>query len=161
MQDHLKSLKKKYDLLIIPLTFFPKCFYPIAQEFNAPVIGTNVLGSYYYADELVGNPRNLASISADFKNSFFSAKVFWDRLWNLADHIVFRSLIREMDSVLHDARFKRHFPNFDIDNLPKLSLLINNNHPSIFLRPFMPNTIDVGGLHISAARDLPQVSICA
>lgn len=154
----MKARGEKYDVLITTGASHPKCFMPIAKEFDIPTIAVVTARSLSYTDELVANPRSPAEIPFEF-TSFYKAQSFWNRLRNSFDEIVHRFITHSAyDGAIQDPRFQEYFPNFNEIQTSAISLLLYNNHHSIFPRSLTPNTIELGGLHISpVANALPEV----
>lgn len=154
----MKASGKKYDVLIATGLSHPKCFMPISKEFDIPIIAVASTRSFSYADKLVANPRSTAEIPFVL-TSFYTEQSFWIRLRNSFDEVLDRLIMyRSFDGAIQDPRFLEHFPNFSESQTPAISLLLYNNHHSFFSRSLTPNTIELGGLHISpVANALPQV----
>jgi glucuronosyltransferase len=66
----------------------------------------------------------------------------------------------------HDAILRKYFNSNNIPSISVLekstSLLLINQHFSIvYPRPLMPNTVEIGGIHINPPKKLSAVSISA
>lgn len=149
----------KYDVLIASGASHPKCFLPIAKEFDIPIIAAVTMRSFSYSDKLFANPRSPAEVPFEF-TSFYTEQSFWNRLMNSFNEIVHRLITHSAyDKAIQDPRFQKYFPNFDESQTQPMSLLLYNTHHSIFSRPLTPNTIELGGLHISPVPNaLPEVN---
>lgn len=75
--------------------------------------------------------------------------------WNLDEFV-----LRFKHFPLQRKLYEKYFPNVNKsfeEQRKSLALLLNNNHfASSTIRPSMPNTIDIGGIHIEPAKPLPK-----
>lgn len=135
-----------------------ECFSPIAEILDIPIIGTSTAKSWWRTDWLISNPNNPAIIPTGF--SFWSLKMkFIQRLknsWYWTIEYLFENLFiqQKLESI-----YKKHFPNSSVAQRIKPSLMFVNSHQILVPRPLVPNSINIGGIHLQfqPAKQLPQV----
>lgn len=151
-RELIQSGKNHFDLVIVE-ALRTDALYGFAAHFNAPIIGLSTFGTDWNIDELVGNTSPLSYIPlvtaglSDRMNywervdTFYQTAVAWLN-WEL----VFRPT--------HNQLYEKYFPHVankvPLRELTKnFSLVLLNQHFSLsFPRPYVPNMIEVGGLHI-------------
>lgn len=154
-QEDYHSKKKLYDVMFIQLLSMYHCYLPLAQKLDIPVIGSTVARVWRLSDLAMGNPFNPAVSRFEY-GDFSTTWSFTDRLsnfWRMMKLDFFYSLL--VPSEINSIYQKYYSPEL-MDN-PEVSLLFVNSHDSFFPRPMMPNTIEIGGIHIKPANPLPKV----
>jgi glucuronosyltransferase len=156
---HARNLH--FDLLIVE-AFFNECFLGFVHKFKAPLIQLCTFGGAHWIGDWVGNPNPYAYVPDPFL-SYKDKMNFWERMINTLMGTAWR--LGRMYYYLpgQDAIMRKHFN--ESDDLPSLaaieyttSLVLLNHHFSIsYPRPFMPNMVQVGGMHVQAPKKLPQV----
>jgi glucuronosyltransferase len=130
---------------------------------DIPVIQMCSFGGTKWMDEWVGNPSPYAYVPNVFTD-FGERMNFWQRVTNTLSEI-YMKLGRAFYVIpQHDAILRK---NFNSTNIPSISvlekttaLLFINQHFSIgYPRPLMPNTVEIGGIHITPPRKLNAVSM--
>lgn len=135
-----------------------ECYLPIAKILDIPVIATSTFRWMLNADSQVGNPRNPAATPFEF--SFMPKKmIFLHRLENVFSQLAVALFYHFVEAPSLRVFYNEYFPNFHLDESKRISLLFSNSHLSLCTRPVTPNSIDVGGIHISPkANTLPKVN---
>jgi len=156
---HARNLH--FDLLIVE-AFFNECFLGFVHKFKAPLIQLCTFGGAHWIGDWVGNPNPYAYVPDPFL-SYKDKMNFWERMVNTLTGTAWR--LGRMYYYLpgQDAIMRKYFN--ESDDLPSLaaleyttSLVLLNHHFSIsYPRPFMPNMVQVGGMHVQAPKKLPQV----
>lgn len=85
---------------------------------------------------------------------------FKERLWNTVFSFIERGLYHGYYKPKHRQLYKKYFPNakrsFD-DIYSNVSIIFSNSHVSSnTVRPYMPNLIEIAGIHVKPAKPLPQ-----
>ena len=125
---------------------------------DIPIIKMCVSGGMKWMDEWVGNPSPYAYVPHLFSD-YGDRMNFWQRTINSLSEIYFK-LGRIFYVILqHDAILRKYFNSSNISSISVLekstALLIINQHFSIgHPRPLMPNTVEVGGIHINPPKKL-------
>ncbi|KAL3266340.1 hypothetical protein HHI36_010518 [Cryptolaemus montrouzieri] len=153
---NLFSSNETFDL-IIHEPFTSDCLLSLNEKMKAPIVGITTSVMLAWNNERFGNPDNPSYIPTLFmdysdKMSFFQRVE--NTLTSLGHNIWFRKKQRD-----HDLIVRKHLGS-KIASLNTLgnnmSLMLVNTHFSLnFARPFTPNIIEIGGLHVSRAKTLP------
>jgi glucuronosyltransferase len=161
IQKLIHSKDLNFDVVVVE-SFVNECFLGFAHKFNASVVqictssGTNFMG------DLVGSPNQYSCIP-DELIGYKDKMNFWERTYNTIVNAL-KHVGRQLIHVpKQNAVMQKHF-NYT-DNLPpvweleyKTSLVLLNSHHSLSSpKPFMPNYVQVGGMHVKPPKKLPQV----
>ncbi|XP_068155755.1 UDP-glycosyltransferase UGT5 [Drosophila tropicalis] len=126
--------------------------YAFAQHFNATLMGFSSYGNDHRIDEIMGNISPLS-----YNPSILSPRTdrmnFWERLSNHYEYII-ESLHR---SVVHLPRMRKMIAQYFPESkktmeeiLDSFTLMLLGQHFTLsYPRSYMPNMIEVGGLHIA------------
>ncbi|KAH8242954.1 hypothetical protein KR032_003264 [Drosophila birchii] len=145
--------KDHYDLIIVE-ALRSDAYYGFAAHFNAPIIGISTFGTDYNIDELVGNVSPLSYIPL-VTAGLTDRMTFTERVTNFVDTTIAWLNYRYVHMPEQEKMYAEHFPlasaRVPLSELNKnFSLVLLNQHFSLsFPRPYVPNMIEVGGLHIS------------
>ncbi|KAH8243368.1 hypothetical protein KR032_006933 [Drosophila birchii] len=151
-REILSPGKAKFDLVIADLWRLD-ALYGLAATFDAPIIGLAPYGTDWKIDGLVGNISPISYLQSPSSN-LYDLDTFRGRLI----HFIDRSIAWINWSWRHrgkqEALYRKYFPNI----ADKLTLSeISRNYAVVFVnqhftlgspRPYVPNMIEVGGLHI-------------
>ena len=168
MEDHLKHPEvkmlmdnkntKKFDLIILEyLNYVPMLAF--AEHFDAPVIGITSLDTFTPGHELMGNEANPV-IHPEILFACEHGKLnFWDRFESLKYDLKVRYSMQPKMDQIYMKFIAKHFPNVtaSLDELKeRVALMMTNTHPAMgFNRPILPNTIQLGFMHIEQPKPLP------
>lgn len=156
----LLNTTEKFDVLITEM-FVTDFFVLYANKLNIPVIGYHSNLPYPWHVERLGMPYNPSYIPATLAG--FSQKMnFVERLMNVVSN-AYSLVVYEKYS--QDV-FNKIVPKFYGPGMPKLQDAIKNTSLMFFyshysysgVRPLVPNSVEVGGMHIKESRPLPEVS---
>lgn len=163
VQKFLKA-DHKFDI-VVGEQFFQEAFYSLAHKYQAPLVLVTTSGNYMRCNIAMRNPLQLSTVVADylivkdpksfwgrFRNAYYVMyEFFWWKYWYLP---------------MQEALIPKYIPNLP-EPVPRLydvqsnvSLLLINSHFS-FEGPvaYLPNIVEVGGLHLSKSdSELPKVS---
>lgn len=134
-----------------------QCYLPIAEKLNIPIIGTVGPRSWKLADRSIGFPNHPAVIPLELTDSKLDMN-FKQRLQNLWANLHINYLIRTVISAKVNKFYKAYFPDPKLQYKKKVSMVFYNNHASLLPRPSVPNSIEIGGIHIAPPNPLPQVT---
>ncbi|XP_045481095.1 UDP-glycosyltransferase UGT5-like isoform X7 [Harmonia axyridis] len=150
----LISSNQTYDL-IIHEPFSSDCFLALNEKLKAPVIeiSTSVMLPWHYGR--FGNPDNPSYIPTLFLDNS-DQMTFLHRVENTivayAHMFWFKKKQRDHDRIV-GKYLKEHSPGYR----SKVDLMLVNSHFSLnFARPFVPNVVEVGGLHLGQPEKLPE-----
>lgn len=155
VQDLLHS-DEKFDL-VISEQFINDAFKGFAEHFNASSVILSTIGSGIWTNHLVGNPQPFA-YAPDLFLSYSSKMTFLQRvantlfitLENLYYHLYFFGKQNQL--------LRKYIPNStDLNEIMyNTSLVLLNSHVSCNPPlPHVPGMVEVGGLHIEEAPELP------
>ncbi|KAH8243318.1 hypothetical protein KR032_006516 [Drosophila birchii] len=148
-QELLKS-NSSFDAVICE-TFYNDAHYGLAEHFKAPLIGLSTGGGLTFITDMVGSPAP-ASFVPHIMLPFNDHMSLLERLANVAFLAYERLLLDYYYLPGQDKLYKEFFPenehNF-YEMRRNASLVLINQHVSLsFPRPYAPNMIEVGGMHI-------------
>lgn len=140
---------EKFDLIIFE-TFMTEALYGLGEYFNCPMVGLSSFGANTPLDLLVGNNSPISYIPTLFLQHSFEI-TFWHRCLNVAlslvDKMTYDYLYLPHQRKLYEELFPNATLTFDQANR-NFSLVLLNQHFSLnFPRPYVPNMIEVAGLH--------------
>ncbi|XP_037040608.1 UDP-glycosyltransferase UGT5-like isoform X1 [Bradysia coprophila] len=150
---------RKYDLVIIEI-FGTDSMIGLGQQFDAPVIGFSTFSTSRWTNDLIGNPSPLSYVSHTMQD-FPDKMNLWNRILNIVFYGYESLILNAMSHPLQRWVYNSAFPNAKLtyDEARKnVSLIFVNSHFSLARPlPYGPNTIEVGGMHVSRnPKPLPQ-----
>ncbi|XP_017040220.1 UDP-glycosyltransferase UGT5 [Drosophila ficusphila] len=148
-QDLLKS-NRIFDAVICE-TFYNDAHYGLAEHFNAPLIGLSTGGGLTFITDMVGSPAP-ASFVPHIMLPFNDHMTLYERFLNVAFLAYERFLLDYYYLPGQEKLYKEFFPankRCFYEMRRNASLVLINQHVSLsFPRPYSPNMIEVGGMHI-------------
>ncbi|XP_063221123.1 UDP-glycosyltransferase UGT5-like isoform X1 [Bacillus rossius redtenbacheri] len=160
VQEIIKSKKYQFDVVILE-DFGNEALAGIAHVFNAPLIYFSSAVGFVWTNDFIGNPGCYAYIPNIF-SGYSDHMTFTERVHNTL-HNLFSELYYHLIFIPKQDYLMRKYLQ-EIVDLPhlseintKTSLVLANALPGInYLQPVLPNYIQVGGIHISPPKQLPQ-----
>ncbi|XP_073820293.1 UDP-glycosyltransferase UGT5-like [Musca autumnalis] len=141
---------EKFDLLIIEV-MSTESLLGLGEYLQAPMIAVSTFGTISFIDYLSGNPSPpsyLPHISLPYDNHMS----LWERTVNVLAYLLDDLCLNYLILPRQEAVYKKYFPNakLSLDEARKnVSLVLLNDHFTLRApRPYVPNMIEVGGLHI-------------
>lgn len=153
--ENLKKLiqsETKFDVVIMEL-IYGDVLLGLGHHFNAPVIATSTFGAYKWTTDFVASPI-FPSYIPNTNNGFTDRMTFWQRMYNSMsywfDDIVMPLVSTPKQQQYLDELFPSAMDMPTIDELKRnVSLVLLNTHLTVgTARPYAPNMIEVGGMHI-------------
>lgn len=142
--------------MIIQLLSMFECYLALAQKLDIPVIGISTARVRRLAELAVGNPFNPAVLRQE-DCEFSQQWTFVDRLHNLHKVLEFDFFHHLTASSSLNAIYRQYYGS-DFQLQKKISLLFINDIASFHSRPLVPNSIEIGGIHLNPVNLLSQVS---
>lgn len=146
--------EQKFDVALVEI-FLSDAFLGVGPHFNVPIIGVSSFGASKWTADLVGTPE-IPSYVPNAYIGYTHHMTFMQRLRNVyyywAEDILHPILFDPIQQKMYEKIFSgENKPSLaEIKRNISLVLLLLNAHVSFgYLRPFTPNMIDVGGLHIN------------
>ncbi|CAO1423125.1 unnamed protein product [Diamesa serratosioi] len=130
----------------------------LAQHFNCPLIGVTTFGAVKWANEMTGNQSPFSYVPHPFL-SFTDKMSFKERLYNtmmsIVENIGFEFIYIPEQNRIYNNYFPKATKSFkEVLRNPAI-VLLNNHVSSSSPRPYLPNMIEIGGIHVDAVKDLP------
>lgn len=164
MQDFLKNDNTKYNLIILEL-FHTEAFYIFSHIYDAPIVGLSSFGHAHFINQIMGNPLELSYVAHENLQLPKRFKIF-DRLKNTMGTIVNSIEGNWWIDSEQEGLVKKYFSHLKepLPNLKelekKVELVLVNSHFTVdTLRPLVPGIVEVGGLHVKKAENLPKVGL--
>lgn len=155
----LLHTESEFDIVLVE-TFMTEALLGLGHHFKAPVIAVTTFGINKFSSDLVAAPESPSYIPNLYigytdRMNFAQRLSNWVRytLEEIFDVIVFQPAQQKLLQL---------YPDKDMPSIRELkrnvSLLLVNTHTTLgFPRPYPPNAIDVGGLHIDRDKtSLPE-----
>lgn len=157
MTAFLADPNEHFDLVICEI-FINEAMLGLGQHFKAPIIGFSTFGSSMWSNDLVGSPSPLSYVPHPFL-SFNNRMTFTQRVINTVMTLVQR-LVYDRFLLQQEEIYQKVFPG---ENKPSLqhirqhiSLVLLNQHFSTnYPQPYVPNMVEVGGMHINRNKPNP------
>ncbi|KAH8369060.1 hypothetical protein KR009_005594 [Drosophila setifemur] len=160
VKDLLAS-DERFDLVLFE-TVQNEALFGLAQHFGALTMGISSYGTDRHIDEMMGNISPL-SYNPMLLSSRTERMGFEDRLWNVWDASLLWLHKRIVHLPTQRALLRKYFPEAKQsleEIMDSFSLVLLGQHFSLsYPRPYLPNMIEVGGLHLQQQRKvqpLPQ-----
>jgi glucuronosyltransferase len=152
-----KSNEKKFDLMIFEHCNFD-AILAFAEVFDCPAIGIFSLDMLFMHHEEIGNVVNPVihpEVTFAYEHGSLS---FVERWESLKYYLKYKWQLQGWFEEQQENLIKQHFPTVtaSVDELKKrVQLLMTNTNPALgFIRPLLPNTIQLGFMHIEPPKSL-------
>lgn len=158
-QSLLKS-EGQYDLVITEL-FGNDCFTYFAYKLKLPYISYTSSMSMPWAADRLGLPDNPSYIPNYLVN--FSPRMnLYERAYNMVllvyAKFLHQCVLSRQTRALVEEAFGESLPPLHQVVANTSLLLVNSYHVLSQSRPFPPNVVEIGGIHIKERKPLPEVS---
>lgn len=157
VQRLLSDPTQKFDLLILETSGLSP-YHAFADHFNTPVIGIVSSDAFNTGHEIMGNVASPIA-HPDRILPFTVARSFTERLGSCILALAMKFLIIPRAATKQDPIVKKHFPRNTktyVELVSNVDLQLVNTHPALgYIRPILPNTIQLGFLHIKPPKPLP------
>lgn len=159
----LMKSNEKFDLIITE-AFCIDALIGFGQYYNAPVILVAPFGGTSLIDNVVGNPSPLSYIPhylLSYTDSMSFSQRFHNGFLQIFELLMTNLYYIPSQRKIYDENFPNPKPDFNEIYKNDVSLVFLNSHFSLsFPRPYLPNVIEIGGIHINDTQNtLPQVSV--
>ncbi|KAG5672609.1 hypothetical protein PVAND_002724 [Polypedilum vanderplanki] len=128
-------------------------------HFDCPVIGVTTFGVSFWTNFITRTPYptsyvpNLFTSYSD--NMSFSQRFFNTFIW-ISEEFLWHYLHYPKQVELYKKFFPQNKPEL-IEAIKNVALILNNNHFSTStIKPSVPNVIDIGGICVQPAKELPK-----
>jgi len=159
----LQALQNEtFDLIFLPI-MFNECGAAWASTvFDAPIILLSIVSAPPYMTTLYGNPSPPSFIPFIFLG-YRQSMNFYQRTVSVLTEAFLRTTVYNFVFPGMELRYRQILNDSTIPSVEELiikktSLILSNSHFSISQhRPFLPDIIEVGGMHCRDAQPLPKV----
>ncbi|XP_059225930.1 UDP-glucosyltransferase 2-like [Stomoxys calcitrans] len=143
---------ESFDLIIMDV-LFTESFFGFGEEFGAPMVAISSWGTMSSVDELVGNITPLSYVPNMIMLRHYNQNMnFWRRCLNVAVYILEWIHYNYKYMSMQQKIYEQHFPNASksiTEAQKNFSLVLVNDHFVLSTpRPYVPNMIEVAGMHI-------------
>jgi len=154
-------LNTKYDL-VLHEPFFHECAAGFIHKLNTSTILITTISAPAELVRILGGPAP-PSFIPNFQSPFDSRMNFMERLKNFIAELSM-SLIKQfyftpkMEALYRKALNDDSIPGY-VEVMKNASMILSVSHMSLAgARPFMPDVVEVGGMHLHDAKPLPKVN---
>lgn len=158
MQKLLKDDSVEFDLLLLE-TGGMSPMHALADHFGVPVVGISSADAFSAAHEIMGNVVNPVAHPDRFL-PFKQAKSFKQRVGSVLTVLMMKFIVAPRAANNYEPIVKKHFPRCTKsyqELVSNVDLQLVNAHPAFgFIRPILPNTVQLGFLHIKPPKQLPR-----
>ena len=158
----VKALQNEQFDLIIHQPLANECTAGFLHKFNTSMILIVPLSAPSSLVSTLGSPSPLSFVPNLF-TSYGEKMNFWERFMNFGWEVVLNGIqkyyfVPKMENLYRSILGDPTIPSYE-DIIKNVSLVLSNSHFSMGgRRPFLPDVIEVGGMHCRPAKPLPQVS---
>ncbi|XP_058974186.1 UDP-glycosyltransferase UGT5 isoform X2 [Musca domestica] len=157
--QELMASNHTFDAVICEV-FLSEALFGLSEHFKAPLIGLGTFGAALWNTDMVGSPSPPSYVPGTGMK-FTNHMTLTERVGNLA-FVTFDRLFMDLYYLPRQAAlYDKYFPQAKRDMYEvrrNAALVLLNTHVSLaFARPYVPNQIEVGGMHINRkAKPLPE-----
>ncbi|CAG9799735.1 unnamed protein product [Chironomus riparius] len=149
--------KYEFDVMIIEHIYYTPML-AFAELYDIPVIGISTTDMFNENHEMIGNSANIV-LHPEIMFPFVQGRLnFQERLKCLKYLLKYKFRIQPSHNIKMKRIVEKHFPtvNPDLEKLNnRIEFLIVNAHPVMgYIRPILPNTVQIGFMHIEAPKPL-------
>jgi len=150
-----------FDIMMMEHTgYFP--YLTLAEIYNIPVIGITSFEAANFGYQFFGSGSNIITNVEQMFPYIANEMTFMQRWECLKASIgaIFAVLTPPFPLLAYGEIMKEHFPKVDkgiFELMDKVELLMVNAHPAMgFIRPLVPNTVQLGFMHIDPPKPLEE-----
>lgn len=158
MQKLLKNKNQKFDLLFIETGGFAP-FFAFSERFKIPVVAITSADAFAVSHEIMGNVINPVAHPERIL-PFTIAKTFKQRIISILICLALKFVVVPRSEKNYLPMLREYFPEVKKsvkEVVQNIDMLFVNAHPVLgFIRPILPNTIQLGFLHIKPPKPLPE-----
>jgi len=156
LQDII-NFKREQSVDIITSAFYSDCVFGVRYMLDIPVIKMCSFGGTKWMDDWVGNPSPHAYL-LQTHSDYSDIMNFWQRTLNTLSEIYVKMgrefyVIPQHDHILRNYFNSSNIPSVSVLQKSTALLLINQHFNIGYPRPLMPNTVEIGGIHINPAKN--------
>lgn len=163
VKDFILNDNSSFDLVIFE-NFYHESFVTLGHKYKAPVIQLVSFATNSRVSQWQQNPYDTSYI-ADFASAFVAPMTFWQRAENTVSAmfntwITYLFYLPQQRNIMNE-----YFAYAGHEHRPKLETMLRNVSLTIVnsnlliapVAPFVPNCIQVAGMHVKSTKMLPEV----
>lgn len=156
----IRERSTTFDVVIVE-QFCTESLFGFGQHFRAPVIAVSTFGASKLTNDMVGTPSPPSYVAHAF--SVYSDRMsFWQRSGNMLltifENVLMELLHHPKQAALYESAFGKDRLSYDEMRKSIALVLLNMHHSISSPRPYVPNMIEVGGMHVNRqVSELPKV----
>ncbi|XP_058056873.1 UDP-glucosyltransferase 2-like [Anopheles bellator] len=158
VQALIHSRDAYFDAVIVEYYQFTP-LYAFAELFNAPLIGITSIDAMGMVHEVLGNVMNVVA-HPEMNHKFTKNLNFLQRVEAVISNLVINYYIMPADFRNYDRVIEQNFGSNMTRSwglMNRIDFLMVNAEPALgYLRPTLPNTVQLGFLHIEPVKSLPM-----
>ncbi|XP_055856235.1 UDP-glycosyltransferase UGT4 [Episyrphus balteatus] len=146
-----------FDLFIVDI-FLSDALLGLSQFYKVPIVVVSPTGPNTWINEMTGNSQNSALDPSNFL-PYLEQMSLYERIINTLMAVFEKLTYNFFHMISHQAVYEKHFEALAVERnevLPhhrdlthNISLVLLNSHPVVqYPRSFLPNVIEVGGIHL-------------
>ncbi|XP_035777565.1 UDP-glucuronosyltransferase 2A3-like [Anopheles albimanus] len=147
-----------FDVVIVEYYQFTP-MYAFAELFGAPLIGITSIDSMGMCHEAMGNVMNVVA-HPEMNHKFTKELTFLQRVEAVISNLVIKYHIMPTDFSTFDRLIEQHFGSNmtrSAELMNRVDFLMVNAEPALgYVRPILPNTVQLGFLHVKPPKPLPM-----
>ncbi|GBP55609.1 UDP-glucuronosyltransferase 2B15 [Eumeta japonica] len=162
LRTFIEEDDSKFDLVMVE-DFFQQIFYVLSYKYRAPLILISAFGMGHYMNEYMGGSLEISHVPHEF-STLSADMTALDRLKNLI-YTLYDVLGRRYYSLgfqneLAKSVFKKlgGIPNVEELERNASLLLVNSHYSTSIVRSYVPNIVEIGGIHIDAVKNLDELN---
>ncbi|XP_062547887.1 UDP-glucosyltransferase 2-like [Armigeres subalbatus] len=149
---------EQFDVLLVEY-FQMTPFYAFAELFNVPMIGVTSIDSISMAHQVIGNVMNVVA-HPEMNHKFSMNPNFLERVEAVVTKMFIDYYLIPKEFEKYDQIIEQNFGgniSKSIDLMQRVDFLMTNVDPTMgFIRPIVPQAIQLGFLHVKPPKPLPQ-----
>ncbi|XP_041779023.1 UDP-glucosyltransferase 2-like [Anopheles merus] len=157
VQALIHSRDAHFDVVIVEYYQFTP-MYAFAELFQAPMIGISSIDSMGMCHEAIGNVMNVVA-HPEMNHKFTRDLTFLQRVEAVISNLVIQYHILPTDFAVFDRMIEQNFGSNmtrSWELMRRIDFLMVNAEPTLgYVRPVVPNAIQLGFMHIQPPKALP------
>lgn len=151
MTAFLADPYEKFDVVIYEI-FVHDALLGLGHHFNAPIVGFSPFGASLWTNDLVGTPTPLSYVPHPFLN-FSNRMTFIQKMFNIL-LTIFNRIELELFLLKQQEIYDKRFVGANKPTLNQIRknvslVLLNQHFTTNYPQPYVPNMVEVGGIHIN------------
>ncbi|XP_029729225.1 UDP-glucosyltransferase 2 isoform X1 [Aedes albopictus] len=150
--------EEHFDVLIVEY-FQMTPFFAFAELFDVPMIGVTSIDSISMAHQVIGNVMNVVA-HQEMYHKFSTNPDFFQRIEAVVANLILDYYLMPREFVKYDRIIEQNFGSNmskSMDLMHRIDFLMTNVDPTMgFIRPIVPQAIQLGFLHVKPPKPLPQ-----